>query len=91
VGTPVLAAAAGRVSYVGYLGGYGIAIIIDHGNGLQTRYGHLSQSLVSVGQNVSAGQQIARSGSTGMSTGPHLHFEVRVNDRAVDPMGFLKR
>ena len=69
--------------------GYGNAVIIDHGNGLQSLYGHNSSLTVSVGETVSQGQVIAYAGSTGYSTGPHCHFEVRQNGEAVDPMGYL--
>lgn len=90
-GTPVFTAAGGKVVYSGVMGGYGNIIIIDHGHGIETRYGHLSQRLVHVGEEVSPGQEIARSGNTGMSTGAHLHFEVRINDRPTDPIEFLKK
>ncbi len=89
-GQPILAAAAGRVVSVGPQGGYGNLVIVDHGHGIQTRYGHLSGFDVRPGQMVARGQQIARMGSTGRSTGDHLHFEVRLNDRAVNPRPFLE-
>jgi murein DD-endopeptidase MepM/ murein hydrolase activator NlpD len=88
-GTPVHAAAAGTVIYAGWMEGYGNLVAIDHGNGLSTAYGHNSALVSSVGQTVSAGQVIAYSGSTGHSTGPHVHFEVRVNGSPVDPLGYL--
>jgi len=88
-GTPVHAAAAGTVIYAGWMEGYGNLVAIDHGNGLSTAYGHNSALACSVGQTVSAGQVIAYSGSTGHSTGPHVHFEVRVNVLPVDPLGYL--
>jgi murein DD-endopeptidase MepM/ murein hydrolase activator NlpD len=88
-GTPVGAAAAGTVIYAGWLGGYGNLVVVDHGGGLSTAYGHNSSLAVSVGQQVGQGQVIAYSGSTGHSTGPHVHFEVRVNGTAVDPLGYL--
>ena len=88
-GTPVHAAAAGTVIYAGWMEGYGNLVAIDHGNGLSTAYGHNSTLACSVGQTVSAGQVIAYSGSTGHSTGPHVHFEVRVNGSPVDPLGYL--
>jgi murein DD-endopeptidase MepM/ murein hydrolase activator NlpD len=89
-GQPIHAAAAGRVITVGQQGGYGNLVVVDHGHGIQTRYGHLSGFDVRPGQIVTRGQQIARMGSTGRSTGDHLHFEVRVNDRAVNPRRFLE-
>lgn len=88
-GDPVYAADGGVVSDAGWLGGYGKAVIIDHGNGLVTLYGHNSELLVSEGQSVRQGQQIARAGSTGYSTGPHVHFEVRRNGSPVDPGQYL--
>ena len=88
-GTPLKAAASGRVIVAAYSGGYGNLVVIDHGNGLATAYAHQSQIAVSVGQQVSQGQVIGYVGSTGFSTGPHLHFEVRVNGSPVDPMGYL--
>jgi murein DD-endopeptidase MepM/ murein hydrolase activator NlpD len=88
-GTPVHAAAAGTVIYAGWMEGYGNLVVIDHGNGLSTAYGHNSSLASSVGQSVSAGQVIAYSGSTGHSTGPHVHFEVRLNGAPVDPLGYL--
>ena len=75
--------------YAGWLGGYGNLVVIDHGNGLATAYGHQSSLAVGTGQTVSQGQVIGYVGSTGHSTGPHLHFEVRVNGAAVDPLGYL--
>ncbi len=89
-GTTVRASRAGRVVTAGWVGGYGNCVMIDHGDGVQTRYGHLSQVLVSVGQYVDQGQQIALSGNTGRSTGPHLHFEVRVNGEATDATPYLE-
>jgi murein DD-endopeptidase MepM/ murein hydrolase activator NlpD len=88
-GTPIRAAAAGRVIVSGYNGGYGNLIVIDHGRGLATAYAHQSRLAASVGQSVSQGQVIGYVGSTGFSTGPHLHFEVRVNGTPVDPLGYL--
>jgi murein DD-endopeptidase MepM/ murein hydrolase activator NlpD len=89
-GDPVHATAAGRVVTAGWSGGYGNMVEIDHGHGLSTRYGHLSKILVSVGDKVGIGQVIGRVGSTGRSTGPHLHYETRVDDEAVDPHKFLR-
>jgi murein DD-endopeptidase MepM/ murein hydrolase activator NlpD len=83
------AAAAGTVIYSGWLGGYGNLVVVDHGNGLSTAYAHASSILVGVGQAVSQGQTVSLVGSTGNSSGPHLHFEVRVNGIAVDPLGYL--
>lgn len=89
VGTPVKAAKEGRVTYAGWMGGYGYCIDIDHGNGITTRYGHNSSLQVQVGQYVSRGQVISAMGSTGHSTGPHLHFEVRINNEPMDPRGYF--
>jgi murein DD-endopeptidase MepM/ murein hydrolase activator NlpD len=88
-GTPVHAAQSGRVIVAGWMGGYGNLVVIDHGGGLSTAYGHNSSFAVSSGQSVSQGQVVAYSGSTGNSTGPHVHFEVRVNGSPVDPLGYL--
>ena len=88
-GTPVHAAAAGTVIYAGVLGGYGNLVVVDHGNGITTAYGHNSGFASSVGQQVAQGDVIASSGSTGHSTGPHVHFEVRVSGAPVDPLGYL--
>ena len=90
VGEPVHATAAGKVSIAGREGGYGKMVQIDHGNGLATRYGHLSEIDVRAGQAVHIGQVIGKIGSTGRSTGPHLHYETRVNGAAVDPQKFLR-
>ena len=87
-GTPIHAAAAGTVIFSGWMDGYGNFVIIDHGNGLATAYGHQSAIYVS-GGSVSQGQTIGAVGSTGHSTGCHLHFEVRVNGSPVDPLGYL--
>ena len=84
-GRDVQSAAAGRVIFVGEQSGYGLVVKIDHGNGLETRYGHLSHATVQVGETVGSGQRVARSGNSGRSTGPHLHFEVLENGRAVAP------
>jgi murein DD-endopeptidase MepM/ murein hydrolase activator NlpD len=88
-GTPIRAADGGTVRIAGYTGGYGNYTCIDHGGGLSTCYGHQSSIAVSVGQSVAQAQVIGAVGSTGHSTGPHLHFEVRVNGQAVDPLGYL--
>ena len=88
-GTPNRAAAAGTIIYSGWLGGYGNLVVVDHGNGLSTAYAHASSLLVGVGQSVSQGETVSLVGSTGNSSGPHLHFEVRVNGQAVDPLFYL--
>ncbi len=89
-GEPVLATAAGWVTIAGRLGGYGNLVEINHGNGLATRYGHLSAIDVKVGQLVRINDVIGKIGSTGRSTGPHLHYETRINGEAVDPQKFLR-
>lgn len=89
IGTPVYASNAGTVVQAGWSSGYGYAVYINHADGRQTRYGHLSKVLVSAGQTVSQGQKIALSGNTGRSTGPHLHFEIRINGQAVNPLNYL--
>jgi murein DD-endopeptidase MepM/ murein hydrolase activator NlpD len=88
-GTPVRAAAAGTVIHVGWLGGYGNLVVVDHGGGISTAYAHNSSFVSSVGQPVAAGEIVAYSGNTGNSSGPHVHFEVRLNGSAVDPLGYL--
>ncbi|MEH2222432.1 murein hydrolase activator EnvC family protein [Nostoc sp.] len=88
-GSKIRAADSGRVIFAGWYGGYGRAVIIDHGNGMTTLYGHTSELYVSEGQAVERGQAIAAVGSTGFSTGPHLHFEVRRNGTPVDPANYL--
>ncbi|PYG88178.1 murein DD-endopeptidase MepM/ murein hydrolase activator NlpD [Ruminiclostridium sufflavum DSM 19573] len=88
-GASIVAANSGKVILAGWNGGYGNCIIIDHGDGIATLYGHQSKLLVSVGDKVSKGDVIGKVGSTGLSTGPHLHFEVRVNGQTKDPMGYF--
>lgn len=90
-GTPVIAAASGLVTAAGFSASMGNYIVISHGDGITTRYYHNSSLAVSAGQAVKAGQTISYVGSTGWSTGPHLHFEVRINDSPVDPMQFFSR
>lgn len=90
IGTPVYATADGIVDRAGRAGGYGNLVEIDHGKGIQTRYGHLSKILVQPNQRVKRGQEIALMGSTGRSTGSHLHYEVRIDGRAVNPIPFLQ-
>ena len=89
-GAPIFAAAAGQVSFTGQRQGYGNCVEISHGHGLVTRYAHMSRILAHMGQQVTPGTPIGAIGSTGRSTGPHLHFEVRVNDRPVNPRPFLE-
>ena len=88
-GTPVVAAADGMVAQAGWQSGYGQVVVIDHGNGLTTRYGHLSKIEVAVGQELKRGEELGQVGSTGRSTGPHLHYEVRIGDVAVSPLHYL--
>ncbi len=88
-GTPVSVAASGTVTFSGWKGSYGKLIVVTHSNGVQTYYGHCSQLYASVGQTVTQGQTIAAVGSTGNSTGPHLHFEIRVNGVAYNPQNYL--
>lgn len=87
-GDPVYAAKSGVVTYSGWMSGYGKLIIIDHGDGYSTRYAHLSSISASKGENVEKGNYIGAVGSTGRSTGPHLHFEIRKNGKTVDPMRY---
>ncbi len=88
-GTPIHASKAGKVIYAGWLGGYGNFVLIDHGNGMSTGYAHNSRIAVSVGQKVSKAQVVAYAGSTGNSSGPHCHFEIRVNGTPVNPLNYL--
>lgn len=89
-GTPIVAAADGKIIYSDWFSGYGKMVQIDHGHGIVTLYGHCQQLLVQAGETVKKGQLISYMGSTGLSTGSHLHYEVRVNDKAVDPASFLQ-
>lgn len=89
-GTPIRAAASGTVTFSGWNGGYGYIVMIDHGNGVETRYAHNSRLVASVGQRVDRGQIVAYSGNTGNSTGPHLHFEIRHRGQPYDPQRFLR-
>ena len=84
-GTPIAATAAGVITYAGWNGGYGLLVSIDHGAGIETRYGHMSRMTVSSGQRVHAGEVLGYVGTTGLTTGPHVHYEVRVNGQAVNP------
>lgn len=88
-GAPIYAAKGGVVSYAGVMGGYGNIVVVDHGGGMTTRYAHQSQLGASVGQTVRPGDRIGSIGSTGNVTGPHLHFEVRINDQPQNPIGYL--
>jgi murein DD-endopeptidase MepM/ murein hydrolase activator NlpD len=89
VGTPIYATADGLVEFTGHQGGYGLALEIDHGYSLKTLYGHLSKVLVNEGQRVKRGQLVARSGNSGLSNGPHLHYEVRMNGVAQNPADYF--
>lgn len=89
-GTQILATSPGVVTEAGWCGGYGLCVTIDHGDGYHTLYGHLSGLEVSAGQRVQSGQRLGQVGSTGQSTGPHLHYEVRINGRPIDPRPYLK-
>jgi murein DD-endopeptidase MepM/ murein hydrolase activator NlpD len=90
VGSPVIAPADGAVTFADFLGGYGRAIMVDHGHGITTRYGHLSSLAVTAGQIIHRGDTIGYVGSSGRSTGPHLHYEVRINDAPVNPYKYLR-
>jgi murein DD-endopeptidase MepM/ murein hydrolase activator NlpD len=89
-GTPIRAMQDGYVTFEGWNGGFGLKIRIDHGNGYTTWYAHNSRNLVRVGDFVTRGQHIANVGSTGQSTGPHLHFEIHRNGQRVDPMSYFR-
>lgn len=88
-GAPVVAGATGQVSFAGWQNGYGQLVVIDHGGGLTTRYGHLSHIEVAQGKTVVRGELLGKVGSSGRSTGPHLHYEVRINDEPVNPLQYL--
>ncbi|MDE2560669.1 MAG: M23 family metallopeptidase [Sphingomonadales bacterium] len=90
-GTPIVATAAGDVGFAGWDGGYGLLVAVNSAGGLQTRYAHMSHLNVAAGQHVAVGDVIGYVGSTGLSTGPHLHYEVRINGRAVRPMTGQRR
>ncbi|HET7109607.1 MAG TPA: M23 family metallopeptidase, partial [Gemmatimonadales bacterium] len=88
-GTPIEAPAAGRVVEVGWESGYGNVVVLDHGYGIETKFAHTSKVLVRTGQRVKRGDRIALVGSTGLATGPHLHYEVHVNGRPVNPLRYV--
>jgi murein DD-endopeptidase MepM/ murein hydrolase activator NlpD len=90
-GTPVKAPSPGVVVAAQWQGGYGLLVVVDHGKGVQTRYGHLSQVAVVPGQKVGLGETLGYVGATGLATGPHLHYEMRLNGQAVDPIGVTAR
>ena len=90
-GSPINATSPGTVAEAGWCGGYGFCVTIDHGDGYHTLYGHLSRIDVATGQRVASGQELGLVGSTGESTGPHLHYEVRINGRPVDPGAYLRQ
>ncbi len=89
-GTPISSSQGGKISYAGWRRGYGLVVVVDHGNNLQTAYAHCSRVAVKVGQSVNAGQRIAYVGNTGVTTGTHLHFEVRRNGSVQNPLRYLK-
>ncbi len=89
-GSEIHATGAGRVVHAGWAGGYGQMVEIDHGNGIATRYGHMSEVLIAEGANVKAGDVIGHIGTTGRSNGPHLHYEVRLDGEPVDPTRFIE-
>ncbi|MCE9625954.1 MAG: M23 family metallopeptidase [Deltaproteobacteria bacterium] len=88
-GSPVLAPADGKVAFVGHKNGYGLTVIIDHGGNLTTLFAHNSEAFVSEGESIKKGQEISRIGMSGHSTGPHVHYEVRIDGNAVNPSKFL--
>ena len=88
-GTSIKAASGGTVTFSGWKGSLGQLVVISHGNGIQTYYGHCSKLLVSAGQQISQGQVIAKAGSTGRSTGPHVHFEIRINGSSINPQSYI--
>jgi murein DD-endopeptidase MepM/ murein hydrolase activator NlpD len=88
-GSAIEATADGRVIFAGAFGGYGNIVVIDHGYGITTRYGHMSQINVRMGQYITRGKVVGAVGSTGRSTGPHCHYEVRLHDRAVNPLSYI--
>ncbi len=90
MGTTVVASCGGRVSKAGWGSGYGYVVYIDHEDGRQTRYAHLSKILVKAGEYVKQGQKIALSGNTGISSGPHVHFEILIGGKQVNPLKYLK-
>lgn len=89
-GTPIAATADGTVAFANWNGGYGLLVAVDHGGGIETRYGHMARLAVAPGQRVRTGDLLGYVGSTGLSTGPHVHYEVRVNGAAVNPYGNLR-
>jgi murein DD-endopeptidase MepM/ murein hydrolase activator NlpD len=90
VGQPVLAPADGTITFADFLGGYGRAVVMDHGHGITTRYGHLASFAIAAGQSVHRGDVLGYVGLSGRSTGPHLHYEVRINDTPVNPYKYLR-
>jgi murein DD-endopeptidase MepM/ murein hydrolase activator NlpD len=90
MGQPVIAPADGVVTFADFMGGYGRAVMVDHGHGISTRYGHLSSYIVAAGQHIRRGDTIGYVGLSGRSTGPHLHYEVRINDTPVNPYKYLR-
>ncbi len=90
LGEPIVAVGDGTVTYAGWMAGYGNLVVIDHGNGVETAYGHGSEILVDVGEDTDPGEEVLLTGNTGNSTGPHLHFEVRIDGEQVDPLPWLE-